>query len=533
MKRALLLASCLLAVSGCRGPEPFELATATAPETEQVPFTAGVAERVFTPGRGYPLGGYGGGARREEFPFAFGMGWHGRLALAAHMAWNETGDGNKSDMLVGNEGVHDDLTAHALVLRPEGRRPLALVRIDAIGMPLDVLQRVLGEVEDLGYGPENLVLAATHTHAGMGGFIRDPFGCAVAMDNFRPELEDRLVDACVEAIRAAHETARPATIGFGRAQDVGPAGKPVLAYNRRSGQFDEGVIDRGDTDNELGIMLVADAESKERIAVLVNFAIHPTVMGPDNLYYSADVTGGIERALKRRLGGTPVLFFNGAEGDIGPGKIKASGGLKRINEIGEAFAEIALPAIEQIKTHATVSIGGAYGRKEFGHAFAQIAAGRERFIDGDEGILSVLTMPLALPVNAILWTLGFTNVRFAITWNLGVGVVVYFDGLIEHTRTLLTGLRLQAGDENVALLTIPGEATHDVGESLRAKARERGATRTFVLGLAQDHLMYIASRREYRRGGYESISTLFGETTADQVVDAHTELLEAIGFANP
>ena len=72
---------------------------------------------------------------------------------------------------------------------------------------------------------------------------------------------------------------------------------------------------------------------------------------------------------------------------------------------------------------------------------------------------------------------------------------------------------------------------HDVGETLRAKAQERGATRTFVLGLAQDHLMYIASRREYRRGGYESISTLFGETTADQVVDAQRELLEAIGFA--
>ena len=524
--RTVSLLFCLLALAGCRGPGPFRVESSESPG-DQVPFLAGVATAVFTPAKGYPLGGYGGGARREEFPWAMGIGWHGRLALAAHMAWNETG-GSRHDMLAGSEGVHDDLTARAIVLRPEGQPPVALVRIDAIGMTLEVFDQVIASVEELGYTSASVVITATHTHSGMGGFIRSPFGCVVAMDNFRPELESRLA----VAIREAHESARPAEIGFGRARDRDAEGEPVIAINRRSRQF-EGEISSDEIDDEIGLMLLRDAKTEERIALLVNYSVHPTVLGPDNLHYSADLTGGVERALSARLDGTPVLFVNGAQGDIGPGRIEAKGGLKRVRELGEAFSDLVEEAVGKVETSPTLSVGAATGTKEMGAAFMQLALGRERFIDGDEGVLAWLMAPITLPINAIFWTLGFTELRLALSWNMGFGLVVRFGDLIARTETRVNALRIRVGDEDVALATFPGEATHDVGEALRANAKRLGATRSFVLGLGQDHIMYICSRKEYRRGGYEAASTLFGQDTSTQLLDGQVELLKSLGFAEP
>jgi hypothetical protein len=148
---------------------------------------------------------------------------------------------------------------------------------------------------------------------------------------------------------------------------------------------------------------------------------------------------------------------------------------------------------------------------------------------GDAG--NWLTFPLTLPVNALLWGLGGTNVALVLSWTMGLGVVVDLDGLLHRSVTRLGGIRIEAGDEDVALLSLPGEATHDVGLALKEQATRRGATRALVLGLCQDHIGYLASAREYRRGGYEAISTLFGEHTADSLLESQEDVLDALGWS--
>jgi hypothetical protein len=521
----LLLLPFLL--SGCKSPEPFQLGGVTTLE-EQVPFRAGVGARVFTPGKGYPLGGYGGGARREEFPFWLGLGWPGRLALAAHQAWHEEGEGLEADMLTASKGTHDDVGAKALVFLPGEGPPLALVRIDAIGVTAEVHDRVLGLLEDLGYRDETLLISATHTHSGPAAFFHAPAACLIAMDNFRPEVEEQIVQACVDAVRDAHASARPATIGFARARDRNAEGAPVVAVNRRARRF-RGEIPYGALDDEIGAMFLRERETGEPLALLVNYAVHPTVLGPENLYFSRDVSGGIEDALEARLG-VPALFVNGAEGDVGPQRIQYAGGLARCRELGEAFADLLMPALEDVPAHERLSFTAAVGRKQMGPMHTQVALGRGRFLDGDAGVAKWLTAPLTLPINLIFWSLGFTNVRVALTWNMALGVVLDLDGLAGRTETRVGAVRLRAGDEDVCLLSFPGEATHDLGLSARDVAARRGASRSFLFGLTDDHLGYIASRTEYRRGGYEAMSTLFGEHTASQIEESHAALLDALGY---
>ena len=55
------------------------------------------------------------------------------------------------------------------------------------------------------------------------------------------------------------------------------------------------------------------------MAVLTNYACHPVVFGSDNLRYSADFPGVMNRVVEEKLGGRVLSFFlQGAPGDINP-----------------------------------------------------------------------------------------------------------------------------------------------------------------------------------------------------------------------
>lgn len=533
--RVALALALVAALSGCRSARPFELTAAVAAGAAPAPFLAGCATVDFTPyGEPYPLGGYGGGERREEWPLWLGMGWPGQIALDAHQRWHEDDPEGQHDMLVAAEGAHDPLTARALVLRPEGQPPVALVRIDAIAATAELHALAAAAVADLGYRPETVLLSATHTHSGLGAYMRPRMARLIGMDNFRPEVEARIAEACAEAIRAAHQQAVPAALAVARARDRGPDGVPIVASNRRARRFEKGTIPNEAIDDEVGLLHVTRLEDGATLALVVNYAVHCTVFGTEHHRFSADVAGGIERAFSERLGGAPTLFVNGAEGDVRPRSIEARDGWERCLELGVALADMALPALAGAARHERIRLDAALGEKELGSPRTLIAAGRGRFLDGERGVLGWLTFPLTqavtLPVNLVLWAAGLTNMRLALTWNAGLGVVVHLDDYADRTRFRFGALRLRAGEQDVALLGIPGEATHDVGLALREEARRRGATQTFVLGLTQDHVGYIASRREYRRGGYEAWVTLFGERTADEVLEAERGLLTALGY---
>ena len=93
-------------------------------------------------------------------------------------------------------------------------------------------------------------------------------------------------------------------------------------------------------------------------------------------------------------------------------------------------------------------------------------------------------------------------------------------------------LRTEA-DEDIALVTVPGEALHAVGERIKADAAARGADQTFFLGLANGALSYIAGPEEYYRGGYEAMATVFGPETGPRSEEAVASCLEAVGFQLP
>ncbi len=189
------------------------------------------------------------------------------------------------------EGVRDPLGARALVLEEPGAR-VALVSVELLLIPDALDAAVRARVADLGL--DALLLAATHTHSGPGGYWDSLAGRVGATGPYHPAAFARLVDDVVAALRAAAAARGPATLAVLRAHLEG------LTRNRNG----------ADADGRLVVVRLA-RPTGEPVAELIGFSAHPTFLGKANRQVSGDWPGRLLAAGARG----PRLFFQGAIGD--------------------------------------------------------------------------------------------------------------------------------------------------------------------------------------------------------------------------
>jgi len=229
-----------------------------------------------------------------------------------------------------SEGVLDPLYAEALVIRAGGAK-LAIVGLDLGRAPAEPsLVRIRRRLREQA-GIEWSFIAGSHTHHGpvlelsdQPGKGRERFAAAL---RYYAELEDKIVEAVLEA-----EARRvPARVDAGIL--------PLEGFNRnRHSKFEPKPVDR-----DLAVLRLDDAAGKP-LALLVNFAAHPTMLPSSTLKFSADWVGAMKQAL-RRESGAAVVFMQGAAGDLsvnpGPGK--------DFREYGEAVARQALDLARRLR----------------------------------------------------------------------------------------------------------------------------------------------------------------------------------------
>ena len=272
MRRALAVAFALLAVA--LRPSTGESA-ASGP-----PLLAGARAVDVTPPTGVALAGYGGMGRRRlvpdllnRYPYAF---------------WFKP-----------SRGVHDPIVARALVLQSGPRRVL-WIAVDLVGADPEMVTELRERLAAIGLQYDAVVLAASHTHSGPGGFSRSRLFGFLALDSFVPAVRERILRGMTEAAWDADRARVPARVGVGR-------GEVRDVIRSRVGQ---------PLDPEVGVLKVVRTDGRP-IALLWNYAIHGTLLGKRNLLLSGDVTGAASQELERALG-VPALYTNGAVGDVSP-----------------------------------------------------------------------------------------------------------------------------------------------------------------------------------------------------------------------
>jgi neutral ceramidase len=204
-----------------------------------------------------------------------------------------------------SKGTHDPLEARVLALS-DGSRRLALVTLD-LCFPFDppVMEKIRAAARG---AVDEVVFHASHTHSG-------------PTYSLAPEAAEHAAPRVVQAIVEAARALAPARIGNGW-------GQVYIGFNRRYLRTDGSVqmFWRNETnvsttfpvDPTVGVIRV-DRTDGTPLAVLVHYACHPVVFGPDNLDYSADYPGEMRRYVEGELGhGVMAFFLQGAPGDINP-----------------------------------------------------------------------------------------------------------------------------------------------------------------------------------------------------------------------
>lgn len=410
----------------------------------------GIATLDITPGEEdlIPLGGYGSMERRN-YPFRF---FSRKPYLRSFRV---------------SQGVLDPIRAKAMYVK-RGEKKLLFVSLDVIGVTKSMHKDLIAKLSEEGFASSEVIVSGTHTHSGPGALSNNLFWEWVAMDRFQKAYYSLFLSQVVTTVRTAIASMQPAdlhTLSFETNH---------LQNNRRGN--DRPLYRRAN-------LLLAETKSGEWMGGLVNYAVHGTSLGPENLLFSSDVPGAIEKGLTdllaekngfvRTLKTSDFIFINGAEGDVSPAM--------EYRALGEEFAKQTNDHWQNMKPLAP----------EWTSVQKEINMGKPK-------------IELSRCVD---------NKWIPKTLNIGIKKFI-------SSKTFIT----QVHFGNLWLMTWPGEATTELGTRLISAAQEAGAEDAWVLGLSNDHLAYFTTKEEFAVGGYETCVNFFGATGGTKVIEAHKEL---------
>lgn len=409
--------------------------------------------------------------------------------------------------------VHDDLYARALVLS-DGHSAVAIVTTDLIALGDEELSMVRGEVQQkAGIASEHLILACTHTHSGP---IVHPFPPVEIVPGQADEDYFRLLPRLIgSAVAMAAQRMRPARIGAGK-------GESYININRRE-RLPDGTLrglpflgrnPGGIHDREVGVLRVDDAQTGKALAVLLSYACHPVVLGP-NLEISADYVGYAVNFLEESLGpGTVALFANGAQGDMNA--IVHPGTYEDAQRLGVTLGAEALKVA--LSTPA--------------HSDARITTGTLR--------VELPLNPAAAPdqQRAYIEFLQQEHARFTRegdarrVWDIEMRLNVAHYRLYARERTLqpcipaeITAFGIKGDHVSIGLVSEPAELFCEYG--IKARQHSPFAT-TLVLGLANGFISYVPTPEVYTEGGYECEATQVAPEAGEQLCQTMIDALNAV-----
>ena len=240
----------------------------------------------------------------------------------------------------GVASVHDPLRARVLVLK-SGEESVAIVTCDLRSFVADrIRERVRRQS-----GIRHLLVSSSHTHSGpLTWELRSPWYA---------ETEDKIVAAVAEAASRLE----PVMVGVERGsvylghnrRKIGANGKAAMFW-RNENEEPTSPVDPTVT------VLRFDTVTGKTLALIVHYACHAVVLGPDNLAVSGDYPAAMAAEVERTLGGgVQCMFWQGAAGDTNVYKDKqpvAEGAFEEVERVGRTLAGEVLKVNQRIQPAA-------------------------------------------------------------------------------------------------------------------------------------------------------------------------------------
>ncbi|MBT3377573.1 MAG: hypothetical protein HN742_20815 [Lentisphaerae bacterium] len=404
--------------------------------------------------------------------------------------------------------VRDDLEANALLLG-DGTSHALIISCDLAAVPSAFVEDTRAAVADAaGVMPRDVVMAGTHTHSGPS---------LISTSRGKPidtAYLERLSQWLCDVAREARSSVRPVRLGWG-------SGTTRIGYNRRCCWSDGSHTMHGDTarreftglegpDDHAHLALFLEDQDGQLVAILHNSTSHPTCFyGAD--FYSADFPGVSRRFLREALGPVPVVFLNGAFGDIANVNLLGHGG-KGENREQKLLRKSHVVAGETLRLlHEATWCDDA----AFAHVFEDIA------------------MPVRLPTTArlekaqTLLAEADAGVKHPI-WDqlFAYGALLLQEEFGANPVDTIPVHALRIGD--VALVTQPCELFCQFGLDIKRRSPARA---TGVCGIADGYSGYCPTIPGILGGGYsgEPIHwTRLAEDAGYRIVETASRLLHEL-----
>jgi len=354
-------------------------------------------------------------------------------------------------------GVHDPLF-HKIVALDDGSTQFFLVSTDIALFSPAFYDEFCGELKkETGIERTQVWWTVTHTHSApeLG-----PPGLAKAFLTGRYDHEPdwdyaRMVkQKLIAGIAEARSKLVPARISIGTAT-------ANANINRRSrdvdGHISLGLNPDGPVDRQVGLIRL-DRLDGSPIALIANYAMHGTVLGGKNQLISGDAPGIVAAYVEEKLG-APMLFINGATGDIAP-----------IYSVYDDFKRVRI-------TEFNVLLGD------------RIVQANHGLMPAESGVsLKASEEDVALPLKP------------GLTWPEELSAYITPQ---SQVRLPLRFLRV---NKETVIWAAPLELFCEIAMEVR---RQSPVKNTFYFGYTNGWLGYFPTKKAFPEGGYETTVTPF------------------------
>lgn len=348
-----------------------------------------------------------------------------------------------------SQGVLHRLFAQILLFQRD-EEIFCLAAIDSLSLNVPLASIVRSKIADvLGTEVSHVMLNFSHTHS-----APDPTPLGVNGEKYFSFLCTQL-QSCAETAKLG---LRPCKVGW-------TLGHANIGENRRAGCTI--------TDNRLGGLMVAYADTGKPIALVVRISAHPNILPGENLNISSDFVGAAREELQSYYG-SPVMILQGAAGNI-----RARG----TNQVGEGseevFTSIAGMLVEDVK-----KLHFVLGEVEDIRMFSEKM---DCFSD----------LPTLEEAEKIAQKTGAQGWRDAVAASREKGIVT------QEFQIEANFLKLNGG----CFCGVPSEIFCEIALEVQ---RYTGNPFFFLNGYTNGYTGYLPSQEEWHKGGYEmELSYLF------------------------
>jgi hypothetical protein len=413
--------------------------------------------------------------------------------------------------------IHDVLMARALYLRAAGQ-DLLIVSCDLCLMSPGQAGELRSRLEAAtGVPRQRILVGCIHTHSGPETGLLD----ALAGRDAAPEVV-ALFDAVVTAGERAVAGAAPAALGIGH-------GRAGIGRNRR--------VADGPVDPDVLVIRVESVEPAPRIdppggatsAILYLYACHPTVLGPENLAFSADWPGAAARRIAEHFPGTNPIFLLGSHADVDPRTRglqdlartdrSRGAGFSAVAELGTELGDAVAEAAARATLRREIRLGGATGGVE-------LACHQP-----DDADRRAAALALGLEPDAELRTRDLFRLESERTRDLPAPLRRERIAQLRRYARGRMAQRFASGPrcrvevqllqiDRARLLALPAEATVEVGRDWR---RRMGSPDAAVISIGNGWLRYLPHRRNFEEPMshqmYEILTSTFPADAAERLLD--------------